>query len=75
MYSSTLLKHKFKVLVIYLLFSISILCNFILLSNYNSQANIVLFTPLNLSDNFSDFSDHNFSYPSCPVKTMYLHIW
>ncbi len=33
------------------------------------------FTPLNLSDSFSYFSDYHFSYPSSPVKIMYLQIW
>ncbi len=33
--------------------SISIFCYFILLLHYISEANIVLFTPLQLFDNFS----------------------
>ncbi len=37
-----------------------------------SEANIVLFTALHLSDSFSYFTDYNSSFPSCPLKTMYL---
>ncbi len=50
-YSSTALKYNFEVFVLYL--SISLFCYFILLLNYISEANIVLFTPLHLFDNFS----------------------
>ncbi len=46
-YSSPV-KYKFKVFVLYL--SISILCSFILLLYYISDANIASFTPLNLTD-------------------------
>ncbi len=54
-YLSTVLKYSFEVLVLYL--SVSIFCYFILLLNQTSEANIVLFTPLHLFDNFSYFAD------------------
>ncbi len=55
------------VLVLYL--SFSILYYFILLLHHISEINILLFTPLHLSDSFSYFTDYSFSCPSCPVKT------
>ncbi len=60
----------------YIYLSISILCNLILVLYSISEANIVLFTALHLSDSYSYtsyFSHCDFSYPSCPVKTMHLH--
>ncbi len=56
-YSSAVI--KYKVLVPYL--SISSLYNFVLLLHHVSEANIVHFTPLYLSDSFSYFSGYNFS--------------
>ncbi len=56
-YSSTVHKYKFEVLVLYL--SISILC-------YISEVNIVLLTALHLSNSFSYFSDCSFWYSFCP---------
>ena len=66
--SSTVLQYKFEVLYM----SISIVCNFVLLLHYITEANIELFTSLLLSDSFSYFSDYDFSYPSCSVKTIFL---
>ncbi len=50
-YSGAVFKYKTEVLVLNL--NIYILCNFILLFHYISEANIVLFTSLHLSDSFS----------------------
>ena len=57
-----------SVLQRYLYMNMSILCNFILLLQYNSERNILLFTPLVF------FSDYSFSSPSCPVKTTNLQM-
>ena len=56
-YSSTVLKYNFEVLVLYL--SISMWCYFILPLHYISEENIVLSTPLHLFDSFSYFSDED----------------
>lgn len=50
-YSKTVVKYKFEVLVFYL--KIFILCKFILLLHYFSEANIARFNSLHLSDSFS----------------------
>lgn len=63
-----LYNNKFKVLVLSM--SITSLCNFILLVNFISERNTVLFIPLHLSDSFNYFSDYNVSSPFCPVKTL-----
>lgn len=51
-FTSTALKYKLKVLAFYL--SIDNLRTFILLLHYISEANIVLFIPLHLSDSFCE---------------------
>ena len=56
-YSSTVLKYNFELLVLYL--SISVWCYFILPLHYISEGNIVLSTPLHLFDSFSYFSDED----------------
>ncbi len=56
-YLSTVLKYKFEELVLYL--STSIFCYFKLL-HHISEGNIVLFTPLQLSDNLSYFLDSDY---------------
>lgn len=38
------------------------------------EADIILFTPLHLSDSFSFFSDYSIFSPSCPVKTICLQM-
>lgn len=63
-------KNQFE--VFYLSISSS---NFLLLLMYISEVNIVLSTPLHLSNSFTYFSDNSFPSPSCPVETLYLQIW
>lgn len=44
------------------------------LLHYILEVKIVCFTP-HLSDSFRYFSCYNFSYPTCPVKTMFLQMY